>query len=351
MNFKIRMIMKKLVISTILCALVATEAAAQVKAYKAGERSDESNAVAYALPRSVVKVRVVTEKESVRVGPYARFAQKLLGVMAPLADKDVYTIKSATLATATEADPSEIYALDNPDKSPLRIYDVTPEGLIAMTPEGMAAVPSAFAACPAEPCRNEAGLCRVVSHVGSDTSFVKFAVDRRSLAEKSPESMAMDAANAIFSLRKHRFDLVTGEAGENVFGDGLKAALDEIDRLEQEYLALFLGKQFRRTVVREYEVVPSADDTNVIVCRFSDNGGLLPSTDLSGRPVVLELTPEKKAQSAVLNRKKEARGTIYYKIADVVNCRLLDGNREIAQGRLPLYQFGVTAEMPVPSAK
>ena len=110
--------MKKLVISTMLCALVATEATAQVKAYRAGERSDESNAVAYALPRSVVKVRIVTEKESVRVGPYARFAQKLLGVMAPLADKDVYTIKSATLATATEADPSEIYALDNPDKSP-----------------------------------------------------------------------------------------------------------------------------------------------------------------------------------------------------------------------------------------
>ncbi len=46
MNFKIRMIMKKLVISTMLCALVATEATAQVKAYRAGERSDESDAVA-----------------------------------------------------------------------------------------------------------------------------------------------------------------------------------------------------------------------------------------------------------------------------------------------------------------
>lgn len=344
--------MKKLVIPMMLCVLAATDAAAQVKAYKAGERSDNANAVAYALPRSVVKVCVVTEKESVRVGPYARFAQKLLGVMAPLADKDVYTIKSATLTAATEADPSEIYALDNPDKSPLRIYDVTPEGLIAVTPEGMAPSPSAFGTCPVRPCGAGEGDCRVVSHVGSDTSFVKFAIDRRSLTEKSPESMAMDAANAIFSLRKHRLDLVTGEAGENVFGSGLQAALDEIDRLEQEYLALFLGKQFRQTVVREYDVVPAADENNLIVCRFSDNGGLLSPNDLSGRPVVLELTPEKKAQNAVLNRKgKDSRSTIYYKIADVVNCRLLDGNREVAQSRLPLYQFGVTAEMPVPSVK
>lgn len=69
--------------------------------------------------------------------------------------------------------------------------------------------------------------------------------------------MAQDAANAIFSLRRHRIDLVTGEAGENVFGAGLKAALEEIDRLEQEYLSLFLGKQFRQRIVREFSVVPS----------------------------------------------------------------------------------------------
>ena len=64
----------------------------------------------------------------------------------------------------------------------------------------------------------------------------------------------------IFSLRRHRLDLVTGEAGENVFGGGLKAALDEISRLEQEYLALFLGKQYRQTVAREYNALPSKDE-------------------------------------------------------------------------------------------
>ena len=87
--------------------------------------------------------------------------------------------------------------------------------------------------------------------------------------------MAQDAANAIFSLRRHRIDLVTGEAGENVFGAGLKAALEEIDRLEQEYLSLFLGKQFRQRIVREFSVVPSKDEPATVVCRFSDTAGLL----------------------------------------------------------------------------
>ena len=112
--------MRKLMISVLAGSLTVAGASAQVKAYKPSKPM-EGNTVAYALPRSVVRVQVVAERESVRVGPYARFTQKLLGVMAPLADKDIYTIQSATLCAAQEADPAEVYALDNPDKSPLKI--------------------------------------------------------------------------------------------------------------------------------------------------------------------------------------------------------------------------------------
>ena len=300
----------------------------------------------------MVRVQVVAERESVRVGPYARFAQKLLGVMAPLADKDIYTIQSATLCAAQEADPAEVYALDNPDKSPLRIYDVTPEGFVAASAAGQKPLPPAWDC--AGPLRGPVpDRCEAVSYLDSDTSFVKVSVDRLSLVEKSPESMAQDAANAIFSLRRHRIDLVTGEAGENVFGAGLKAALEEIDRLEQEYLSLFLGKQFRQRIVREFSVVPSKDEPATVVCRFSDTAGLLSADDLSGRPVLLELAPENKAQSLAPERRasKDSRSTILYRVADMVNCRLMDGNREIAQSRLPLYQFGQVIELPVTSVK
>lgn len=78
--------MRKLMISVLAGSLTVAGASAQVKAYKPSKPM-EGNTVAYALPRSVVRVQVVAERESVRVGPYARFAQKLLGVMAPLADK------------------------------------------------------------------------------------------------------------------------------------------------------------------------------------------------------------------------------------------------------------------------
>ena len=122
--------------------------------------------------------------------------------------------------------------------------------------------------------------------------------------------------------------------------------------MEEEYLALFLGKQFRQKIVREYDVIPEQGKNSAIVCRFSDLGGLLPSSDLSGRPVLIEMTPEQKAQNSALTRKsKDSRGTVFYRIADVVDCRLTDGKREIAQSRVPVYQFGEVVEVPVNSLK
>ena len=340
--------MKKVLVLGALCALV-TGGSAQVKAYKTDQMTNP-NSVAYALPRTVVKVRVVAEKESVRVGPYARFAQKYLGVIAPLADKDIYTIKSATLCGVQEADPAEVYALDNPDKSPVRIYDPTPEGFVAAPLGGVE--PAGIAGPIRKGVRMRGAGPDVISYVECDTAFLKVPIDKQSTVEKSAESMAADAANMIFSLRRHRLDLVTGEAGENVFGGGLKAALDEISRLEQEYLALFLGKQYRQTVAREYNALPSKDENTLVVCRFSDTAGLLPDNDLSARPITLEMTPEKKAEASPLaNRNKEIKGGVFYRIADMVNCRLTDGNRQIAQARMPIYQFGVVVQVPVTAVK
>ena len=64
------------------------------------------------------------------------------------------------------------------------------------------------------------------------------------------------------------------------------------------------------------------------------------------------MTPEQKAQNSALTRKsKDSRRTVFYRIADVVDCRLTDGKREIAQSRVPVYQFGEVVEVPVNSLK
>lgn len=340
---------RNLVLTLTFVLLAGGMLSAQVRSYRASSITG-SNSIAYALPRTVVKVALIVEKESVRPGPYARFAQKYLGVMAPLADKDIYRIAGARISYGEEADPAQVYVLDNPDKSPMQLYQATPEGFVAAPMEGAGPAVAAYAPVRIGP---EEGMSQAVSYVGCDTSFVKVPLDRREVTERTPEDMAYAAANTIYTLRKRRMELVTGEAGENVFGEGLKTALDEIDRLENEYLALFLGKQFRQRLVRTFDAVPETGKQNLIVCRFSETAGAVPVSDLSARPVILEMTPENKVQNTPVAAKptKDSRGMVYYRIADIANCVLTDGQNRIATARIPIYQFGITVEIPVTSLK
>ena len=68
---------------------------------------------------------------------------------------------------------------------------------------------------------------------------LKRIADDTTRSYKEREDAAQQAAQMIFSIRKHRMELITGEAGENVFGGGLKDALDALDEKEQELLELF----------------------------------------------------------------------------------------------------------------
>lgn len=279
----------------------ASAASAQAPAMYPVNVSGQSGA-----PYTTIKAQITVEKESVRTGPYARYAQKYLGAMAPLADRDTYTIKSARM---DYADPGRKIA-----ERPMQ----------------------ATAGC---------GRPMVVSHVAGGAEFSLATPDRTSSLEKSTETMAREAAETIFTLRKRRFDLVTGEAGENVYGEGMKAALEEMARIENEYLALFLGKRTVTTMVEEIEVIPDAGRTNYIVCRFTSDAGIVPQSDLSGQPVVLSITPEMSVSAAAPSR-NDKRQMQTYRVADFCECRLDFQSTELTRRRIPVLQFGENVSAP-----
>ena len=293
--------------------------------------AETATGTTYSMPATTLTVDVVVKKESIRSGPYARYAQKYLGVMAPLADKDIFIMTDAVLNYSETGVPQS--------------GGGEPSGRFGRAVPAQEAGEPRFDDRGVEPLLSERV---VVSHTESDTSFVRMAPDRTVITEKSLEEMARDAANTIFTLRKKRLELITGDAGENVFGAGMQAALNEIARLENEYLSLFLGKQVIRQMVRRYTIVPDEEKTSYIVCRFSEGGGLLSDTDLSGRPILLEMRPEGRVKPATLPQRgaKDTRPGIYFRVADYVNCRLVDGKNELAAQRIPIYQFGVTIDVP-----
>lgn len=296
------MAMKRIISLMSLAVLACGAATAQNTPYKAvvGTYIDASGALAVSDPSTSVAVDLIVEKEQTVVGPYARYAQKFLNMRGSLVDKTVYSLKGVKLAVTEGEDV---------------IADAVPAAEVTET-----------------------------SYMGSASEFAKVLPDRMSATAVSEEEAAANAAQAIFSIRKHRMDLITGEAGENVFGAGLKDALAALDAAEQEYLELFFGKRVVTTSV-ERVVVPMVEGVqSYAVARISSSAGVIAADAKDGDAVTLEVAPSGRARlSSIVEADPKSKTAVKVRVADPSTCTVKVGDKVLTSAVLPLFEMGRTA--------
>lgn len=296
------MAMKRIISLISLAVLACGAATAQNTPYKAvvGTYVDASGALAVSDPSTSVAVDLIVEKEQTVVGPYARYAQKFLNMRGSLVDKTVYSLKGVKLAVTGGEDV---------------IADAVPAAEVTET-----------------------------SYMGSASEFAKVLPDRMSATAVSEEEAAANAAQAIFSIRKHRMDLITGEAGENVFGAGLKDALAALDAAEQEYLELFFGKRVVTTSV-ERVVVPMVEGVqSYAVARISSSAGVVAADAKDGDAVTLEVAPSGRARlSSIVEADPKSKTAVKVRVADPSTCTVKVGDKVLTSAVLPLFEMGRTA--------
>ena len=296
------MAMKRIISLMSLAVLACGAATAQNTPYKAvvGTYVDASGALAVSDPSTSVAVDLIVEKEQTVVGPYARYAQKFLNMRGSLVDKTVYSLKGVKLAVTGGEDV---------------IADAVPAAEVTET-----------------------------SYMGSASEFAKVLPDRMSATAVSEEEAAANAAQAIFSIRKHRMDLITGEAGENVFGAGLKDALAALDAAEQEYLELFFGKRVVTTSV-ERVVIPMVEGVqSYAVARISSSAGVIAADAKDGDAVTLEVAPSGRARlSSIVEADPKSKTAVKVRVADPSTCTVKVGDKVLTSAVLPLEQIERTA--------
>lgn len=296
------MAMKRIISLMSLAVLACGAATAQNTPYKAvvGTYVDASGALAVSDPSTSVAVDLIVEKEQTVVGPYARYAQKFLNMRGSLVDKTVYSLKGVKLAVTGGEDV---------------IADAVPAAEVTET-----------------------------SYMGSASEFAKVLPDRMSATAVSEEEAAANAAQAIFSIRKHRMDLITGEAGENVFGAGLKDALAALDAAEQEYLELFFGKRVVTTSV-ERVVIPMVEGVqSYAVARISSSAGVVAADAKDGDAVTLEVAPSGRARlSSIIEADPKSKTAVKVRVADPSTCTVKVGDKVLTSAVLPLFEMGRTA--------
>lgn len=243
---------------------------------------------------NTVKIKMVVKCQKTTTAPYARYAQQMIGVPAPLNDKIGYTVESVSFAVVNSGS------------------NVATKHEIAKPAAGGGMLFTDVALTP------------------------PYASGR----EKSLKEMAQEAANTIFTLRNRRFNLVTGESGENVFGAGLEAAIREMKRIEDNYLQLFLGKEEVVYSTYYFDVVPQAGKSSYSVCRFSEDKGVIDGISLDGQPVVLSFVlPQNDVAVAEPKAKKGQQLEVTY-VPALVSAKLFCGDKLLSETTLEINQLG-----------
>lgn len=296
--------MKRFLSFLTLATLLCTAASAQNNLYRSviGPYIDANGAVAVADPSTTIVVDLVIESEQTIVGPYARYAQKYLDVRGSLVEKTTFTIKDARLSV------------------------LQCDGVLAPAPE-------------------QAASTTVQSHLGDIAEFAKVLPDRMSTSPLTIEDAAAQAAQSIFTIRKKRMDLITGDAGENVFGAGLKDALEALDAREQAYLELFLGKKVTTTTTKRIVVPLNGTESSYTIANLSSSKGLLAESAEEGDAVKLVINPSGRAPklNGIAEVDSRDKTALMVRLADNATCSISVGDAVVGTTTLPVFEFGRTA--------
>jgi hypothetical protein len=321
----------------------------------------------YALPQTTMDVCVTAEYTIITPGPYRQYAEKYLGLHdVPVREETHWRITGIHLGSHLETDPDFVYSLEGRLKPGIfpqldalaadsMVIDLSKPIKHGAFYTGIAAQPGLLPFADLSVKRNfEAEKDLAVSVALPDSGYAVRPAGKKVPREKTLEQKAEEAANFLIKLKKRRFKLISGQYDSMPEGIAMESALAELARLEENYLALFIGKKTVSTISRIYHFTPSVVKKNdrVVLFRFSGEEGFVDARESKGKPVLLEMASAGKTRSFESSQTpgRLSDNSVIYRIPEQVVFRLLDGEALLSETTLPVFQWGVLVRMMTPPA-
>ncbi len=309
----------------------------------------------YALPKTTFKVKLILEKVSRIRGPFANYTEKYLGTDNFIKTNGSYfRLLSVDIQPVSMADPSQLYYVQFPeDRSAKEIrhfgFQLNDEGVL-----------SAFGLKPVSKTekKNEetssqtyiysdnssgfkmaAGYSRaqkvdtIVRKFTIDTLTIKRFLYKTSWVNLSEEDRANDAAQQIKKIRDSRFNLLNGYHEVN-YGDGVRYMDAELQKLEHQYLTLFLGRETKKMVVRNFMFDPEKGHLSKVLMQIINADGQQQNIRLIIKPANLLPLP-----NAVLPKPD----FIFYRIPVKAVVQISIGSYPFYSDVFPIPQLGVVS--------
>ncbi len=292
-----------------------------------------SEGLHYYLPRTGIRITVRATLTATLPGPYAAYADPFLGIKGVKTETSGHwEMKEVALATFSEPDPDRQYETSGLQASLLQL---TPEGCLAGINSGAPVAEPRPVVTNSMLVKDEVRGMLFTNLTGNPNQTGRTPVDQRD----------SEAAVKILKARAARYDIAAGYLDEfHPDGKAYEESMEELRRIEKENLALFTGKTASEEYTFTFDFLPPAAPVKgEVVFRFDESRGVLPASDFSGIPVMINLDRVGPAPPAAAG---ESPAGIYYRQPATAVVTLVRELDEIATARCILAQFGTVRPLP-----
>ena len=317
-----------------------------------------SSGMFYALPRQGVEVEIVVRRQEFTPGPYAEFAERLLGTRNVIREnRTVYTIDNVFVSQNVQADPMEIYFVQfNDSRLVLEYYNCLI--LSRVNPPQNQISERGRRGRNEQPVRimrpNNRPIAPMINVLeGRDTVFFNQLLDTQIVQRfeirtvqtvKTPLQRAQEAVGRIARIREDRNRLITGFHEVNYEAAAIRFMNEEFNRMENEYIRLFTGSVKVSYETVRFEFMPeSRDRLTFRLAGFSADYGLQDPGVPGNQNITLNIALNDPILPDIQRFSRNAMSPktgFRYRIPSQALVTVSLGNQLLYSRQMPFSQFG-----------
>ena len=347
----------KYIVSVLVLVLLASCASINVEKLTAESKINKSGFI-YTLPKTKLNINVDVVKTTFYKGPFSDYADEYLGIENVIKNNlTEYNLSNIDIIPTIENDNDYTYLLTNYSKNikSLAYFNGTQAVSTLNAPnteKQIYFVNKDFV--------NETGFVpfkdRTVKPLvieKSDTVWKTILVDsvykripkvNTAIAPRTVKEQAYMASRFILKIRKRRLRVLTAMDKNYPKGNTLKKVISELDKLENEYLNLFIGIKKYDTAKYNFVYVPDTNLTSTDLFNFDTKRGI---SENSKYTVGISFTDDNKNEYYdKLNKIKAKKSDFVYKKAKFVKTNILLNSNVYKTVSVPIYQVGIINYLP-----
>jgi hypothetical protein len=309
-----------------------------------------NHAFVYSLPHTRISVQIKAIREYTIPGKYNKYAEKYLSIKdVPVNPVINWKIENIKLESLCEPDPEYFFAIETNKTDYLlkNVLQLKEEGLILKVDESNPFIQYLPDLKNMQQLDINPDLTAIENTNNKKVEVpIDLPVGKPKEEIKSEEQKVQQAANFIFKIRKRRFKLLAGEYDSTSIGSSLQTSVNELNRLEQEYLSLFIGKTYIDTLKHTFYYIPKSGlaADRFVFCRFSEFSGFEDGASSEGKPIIIELQDlQNTAPLEHLEMPPAIKGNnncILYRIPDKASVHIYFGSVPVLEGEIKVFQYG-----------